>query len=295
MKRTPMHFFEALSAIPRTSGNESASADFVEALAKEHGYFCRRDALNNVVVVKPSSPGMENAETFMLQGHLDMVGEAVAGSSHDFAKDPIRLIREGDVIRADGTTLGADNGIAIAYMLAVMDDRDLRHPRLELVFTSQEEIGLIGASALDASDLKATRMLNMDGGPEGTYFVSCAGGTYVGVERELESEPARGNIYRIEIDGLTSGHSGLAINLERANAIVLCGIFADALRRVGGRLVSIEGGDKDNVIPASATILIAVENDPEKLLTTLRDNMLKNWEVADPGMTIDWKTASSDR
>ena len=145
MSRTPMQFFEAISAIPRVSGNEKAVADFVEQLALAKGYEVRRDAMHNMVVVRPASPGCEHCDTFMMQGHLDMVAAAKEGVTHNFDTDPIELVRDGDLLRANGTTLGADDGVAVAYMLAILEDDSVVAPRLECVFTVQEEVGCRGA------------------------------------------------------------------------------------------------------------------------------------------------------
>jgi len=293
MSRTPMQFFEALSAIPRISGNEKAAADFVEQLAREKGYEVRRDAMHNLVVVRPASPGCESAETFMMQGHLDMVAAAKEGVVHDFDKDPIRLVRDGDLLRADGTTLGADDGVAVAYMLAILEDDSVVAPRLECVFTVQEESGLIGVQAFDFAGLKATKCLNLDAGPEGVLLVTCAGGCRLKVKREIAVEPIQGAAWEITISGLRGGNSTAAIQKEQANALILAGVAADALRTQGGRLISLTGGEKENIMPVSAAMQVAFEGDIAAVLEPLRQDITSAWDVADPDIQITWKQAAS--
>ena len=289
MSRTPMQFFEALSAIPRISGNEKAAADFVEKLAREKGYEVRRDAMHNMVVVRPASAGCEHADTFMMQGHLDMVAAAKEGVTHNFDTDPIKLVRDSDLLRADGTTLGADDGVAVAYMLAILEDDSVVAPRLECVFTVQEESGLIGVQAFDFSGLKATKMLNLDAGPEGVLLVTNAGGCRLKVKRDTAYEPICGKAWNITISGLRSGNSTAAIQKEQANALTLSGILADALRARGGRLISLSGGEKENIMPASASLLVAFEGDIASVLEPLAQEITSAWEVADPDMKILWK------
>lgn len=290
----PMDYFRALSAIPRVSGNEAQAADFVARIAQEHGCAVQRDAMHNLIVTKPASPGFEAADTLLLQGHLDMVGEAAPGVEHDFAADPITLVVEGDILRAAGTTLGADDGVAVAYLLAILSDDTLIHPPLECVFTAQEETGLHGAMALDKSGLQAKAMVNLDAGPEGVFIATCAGGGHAALTCPLSAEPAEGSLWEIRIAGLRGGHSGSCIQLERGNALVLAGLAADELRRSGGRLVSLHGGDKDNVIPSEAVLCAAFAGDPSGLLTALSDTIKACWRESDPGLTLTWTPCPGD-
>lgn len=294
MSRTPMQFFEAISAIPRVSGNEKALADFVEQLARDKGYAVRRDAMHNLVVVRPASPGCESAETFMLQGHLDMVAAAKEGVTHNFDTDPIELVRDGDILRANGTTLGADDGVAVAYMLAILEDDSIVAPRLECVFTVQEESGLIGVQAFDFTGLKATKCLNLDAGPEGVLLVTCAGGSRLKVVREIPMEPASCSTWEITIQGLKGGNSTAAIGKEQANALVLSGIVADALRAQGGRLICLNGGEKENIMPVNATLLVAFAGDMDAVLAPLAQEIRTAWDVADPEIAISWKQTEAD-
>ena len=164
--------FEALCAIPHGSGNTKAISDYCLHYALERGYEARQDDANNVVIVKPAAPGYEDAPTVILQGHIDMVCEKAPGIDHDFKKDPIRIAVDGDWLHAEGTTLGADDGIAAAVCLAILDDPALSHPRLEMILTSDEEVGLDGAEALDMSGLKGRRLINIDSEEEGTITVT---------------------------------------------------------------------------------------------------------------------------
>lgn len=295
MRKAPLHFFEEISAIPRVSGNEAEIADYVQAFAEQKGYEVRRDNMHNLIVVKPASTGYEAADSVILQGHLDMVGEAKPDVEHDFAKDPIRLVYDGDILRAGGTTLGADDGVAVAYMLAVLDDDTLRHPRLECVFTTQEETGMCGALALDTTSLESTRMVNLDAGPEGVFLVSCAGGCRAVISRSISTESIKGHVWQLDIDGLKGGHSGASIKDEHANALVLAGLAADALRSVGSRVIGIDGGGKDNVIPAQAQLTFAMEADPSGVLESLHAEIHKTWALSEPNVKLRWKKSMAER
>lgn len=289
---TPMELFEMLSAIPRVSGNERAAADFVQAHAQGLGLPFVRDNMDNIIVCKPAAKGWEDADTVMIQGHLDMVGEAAPGVDHDFARDGITLMREGDILRGDGTTLGADDGVAVAYMLALLEEDSLAHPRLECVFTVQEEIGLLGAMALDTSSLQAKRMINLDAGPEGVLLTTCAGGCRAKLRKPLSQQPIQGSGWRIVIDRLKGGHSA-QLQDGRANALMLAGMLADNLRGLGGRMVSLSAGDKDNVIPASATFTMALPMDPRDALAQLIEEIRNAWAHSDPNLRISLSPAEN--
>ena len=293
MSRTPMQFFEAISAIPRVSGNEKAVADFVEQLALAKGYEVRRDAMHNMVVVRPASPGCEHCDTFMMQGHLDMVAAAKEGVTHNFDTDPIELVRDGDLLRANGTTLGADDGVAVAYMLAILEDDSVVAPRLECVFTVQEESGLIGVQHFDFTGLKATKMLNLDAGPEGVLLVTNAGGCRLKIKRESGMEPVSGKVWNVTVSGLRGGNSTAAIQKEQANALILAGILSDALRAKGGRLVSLNGGEKENIMPTSVSMTVAFDGDIAAVLEPLAQEIVTAWDVADPEIVINWKEAEA--
>ena len=247
-------FFEDISAIPRGSHNEKAISDYLVAFAKERGLWVNQDAANNVVIKKPASAGAENAAPVMLQGHLDMVCEKLAGVDHDFETEGLDLIVEDGVLRANGTTLGGDNGAAVALMMTVLDDNTLRHPPLECVFSVSEEVGLDGAKALDKSQLDARIMINLDSEEEGVATVSCAGGMRYALMRPAQREEAHGFPVSLSISGLLGGHSGTDISKERRNAVKL---MARVLRHLTAgkdcRLIAFDGGSKDNAIPRECT------------------------------------------
>lgn len=295
MKKTPMEYFRALSAIPHVSGNEAEIADFVECLAGEKGYQVYRDEMHNLIVVKPASPGYEKEDSVILQGHLDMVGEKKEDSEHEFTTDPIKLVYDGDILRGDGTTLGADDGVAIAYILAILDDDTLVHPRLECVLTAQEETGLKGAQALDKSILKGTRMINLDAGPEGVFLTTCAGGCRSVILREIQMEPVVGEVWSLDISGLKGGHSGSCLQCERANALVLIGIVTDILREEGARLIHVEGGDKDNVIPSSASCRFTYPGDPVSKLDKIYSDIKTTWQESDPSIQLKWRRSKAEK
>lgn len=252
------YYFEQLCGIPHGSGNVSGAADYLTAFADAHGLEYRRDEAQNVVIRKPASPGYETAPAVILQGHTDMVCAKTADSAHNFLRDGLTLVTDGETIRAEGTTLGADDGIAVAMALALLEDEAAEHPALEAVFTSDEEIGLLGAKAFDCSTLQGRLLLNMDSEDEGVLTVSCAGGATVRLTVPVSRKAQDGEVYTVEIAGLTGGHSGAEIHKGRANAAILAG---ELLRECGG-LVSIEGGSADNAIMPSCKLVLCGEGVP---------------------------------
>lgn len=260
------HFFEDISAIPRGSSNEKAVSDYLVAFAKERGLWYHQDALHNVIIKKPASAGAEDKPAVMLQGHLDMVCEKLAGVDHDFEKDGIDLIVKDGVLTANGTTLGGDNGAAVALMLAVLDDDALAHPALECVFTTQEETGLTGAAGLDKSLISARTMINLDSEEEGIATVSCAGGMRFTMTRPIARHTASGKLLTIDVSGLLGGHSGTDINKERQNGIILLArLINRVLHETGAQLASFAGGSKDNAIPREVcAVLVCSDADIEK-------------------------------
>lgn len=260
------HFFEDISAIPRGSSNEKAVSDYLVAFAKERGLWYHQDALHNVIIKKPASAGAEDKPAVMLQGHLDMVCEKLAGIDHDFEKDGIDLIVKDGVLTANGTTLGGDNGAAVALMLAVLDDDTLAHPALECVFTTQEETGLTGAAGLDKSLISARTMINLDSEEEGIATVSCAGGMRFTMTRPITRHTASGKLLTIDVSGLLGGHSGTDINKERQNGIILLArLINRVLHETGAQLASFAGGSKDNAIPREVcAVLVCSDADIEK-------------------------------
>lgn len=257
-------YFEELSAIPRGSGNTDAVSAYCMSFAEAHGLEARRDEFNNVVIKKPASAGYEGHAPVILQGHLDMVCEKVAESTHDFLSDPLRLISDGEMLTADQTTLGADDGIAVAMVLAVLDDDSLPHPPIEAVFTTDEETGMYGAEGLDTSKLDGHTLINIDSGEEGVLTVGCAGGAKAETIIPLRREASDGRCFKISVSGLAGGHSGIDIDKGRLNADrVLAELIASL--DMPYRIVSIGGGFKDNVIPCAAEAVICADADEAQL------------------------------
>ena len=254
-------FFETLCAIPRASHSTEAVSAYIFSFARERGLKARRDEANNVIVWKDASPGYEAAPTVMLQAHMDMLLERERTGAPEAGG--LDLFLEGDEIGARGTTLGADDGIGVAMMLAVLSDDSLRHGPLECVFTADEEVGLQGVLALDVSDLKAKYMINLDSSEERVFTVSCAGSTRVVSTLPLVRAPFDGTVCALMVDGLTGGHSGEDIHRGRANANRLMGRALMAIMdKTDMRLLTVSGGAKDNTIPRDAAALISVA-DPE--------------------------------
>ena len=244
-------FFEEISAIPRGSGHEEGIVAYLAHFAKERNLYCYTDEFKNVLIRKPAGEGYEHKAPILLQGHTDMVCEKNEGVKHDFLKDPISLYEENGWIRAKGTTLGADNGVAVAAMLAILDGDSDAHPELECLFTSSEEEGMDGALGFDYSLLRSRMMINMDGCDDRTILAGCAGGVRTSVNLPVEEETPEAPCLSIRVGGLAGGHSGEDIHRGRANAIKLMGgILSEFLEAHDDlRLVSLWGGDKDNAIP----------------------------------------------
>ena len=290
MGKTYLEFFKDLCRIPHGSGNTKAISDYCVGFAKEKGFAVRQDAANNVVIWKEATSGREKDPGVILQGHLDMVAVKEPDLDFDFAKDALHLKTDGDYLYAEGTSLGGDDGIAVAMALAVLDSEELSHPRLECVFTTDEEIGMIGASALDMGDITGRYMLNMDSEEEGHVVVSCAGGCRAEVlypsSREKKTSPG----FRVELTGLTGGHSGTEIDRGRGNAIRL---LAGVLEEMPGsfQLSEIRGGAADNAIPASAAAVLAVAPDFEEngYLETKKIQLQAAWAKTDPHLTLEWE------
>lgn len=248
------HYFEEICKIPHGSFHTKQISDYLVEFAKKQGLEYRQDESNNVVIKKPASRGYENAPVVILQGHCDMVCEKLPGLEHDFEKDGLELMIEGDYITANGTTLGGDDGIAVAYGMAIMEDSELKHPALELVITTDEEVGLLGAAALDTSDLRGTYFINMDSEEEGYLWISCAGGLSATSEIPVKYQEEEGTVYEITIEGLMGGHSGAEIDKIRANSNKLMGRFLFELKeKTPFGICSLQGGLKDNAIPRHTT------------------------------------------
>ncbi|MBE7046740.1 MAG: aminoacyl-histidine dipeptidase [Ruminococcaceae bacterium] len=257
-------YFEKLSSIPRGSGDMKKVSEFCVEFSKEHSLKYIHDDSNNVIIYKDATKGYENSPTVILQGHLDMVCQKDEGVDIDFEEDGLDLYIDGEFIKAKGTTLGADNGIAVAYALAILDSEEISHPALEVVFTTDEEIGMCGAMDLDMSKLSGRRMINMDMEGESTITISCAGGSDFGVSIPVVRNKISSKAISISIRGLKGGHSGVEINSGRVNANVLMARILDKVKNYDGfSLINISGGDKGNAIPLMSNADFVVE-DTEK-------------------------------
>ncbi len=251
--------FQEISRIPRESGNEAAVARHIMEAAQRCGLECRSDDAGNVFVRKPGARG---CPAIALQSHMDMVCEQTALARHDFGRDPIRLVRDGDWMRAENTTLGADNGLGVAAMLAVMEDTALIHPTLELIFTTAEETGLNGAKWISRGSFTANTLINLDSEEEGCLIIGCAGGmdTRLVLETEFMSVPEDTCAARLRVSGLKGGHSGVDIHRGRGNAVKLLNRFLLAVSPAYGfHLVSLKGGSKHNAIPREAEAVVHVQ------------------------------------
>ena len=292
-------FFEMLCSVPHGSGNTKQISDLCVKFAQERGLRCRQDEHNNVIIWKDASQGYERAEPLILQGHLDMVCAYEPDCGIDMAAEPVRLVVDGDWIKADRTSLGADNCIGVAVALALLDDETLRHPRLEALFTTDEETGMNGAFGVDLSVLEGKNLVNLDSEEEGYLTVSCAGGLRVDClfAADWEDAPEDWRFCEILIDGLKGGHSGAEIHKGRASATQLMGRFLyHAMMETGLRISSMTGGTFTNVIPLSSRAVVALPADKTDIFAALcREHevmFLKEYGTADPGLRM--RTAQLD-
>lgn len=285
------HYFEEICKIPHGSGNTRQISDYLVQFAKNHDLKYIQDEMNNVVIYKPGTAGYENAPTVIVQGHMDMVCEKRPYVDHDFIKDGLNLSVEGDYVSANGTTLGGDDGIAVAYGLALLESDTIAHPPLEVFITVDEEIGLLGAVGFDCSVLKGRRFINLDSEAEGSLWISCAGGlsgiSHIPVTR-LE---AKGEKLTVKISGLMGGHSGAEIDKNRANANSLLGKFLHGLdAKAGYELISVQGGQKDNAITReSIAELLTVKENVEAVkeyAASMQTAWREEYTGTDEGITV---------
>ncbi|MDD3043602.1 MAG: aminoacyl-histidine dipeptidase [Methanosarcinaceae archaeon] len=314
--------FEEINRIPRCSKHEEKLSNWLRTRAETRNFEVKTDAVKNVLIKVPASPGRENSPTIVLQGHMDMVCEKVQGSFHDFSKDPVRSVREGDWLRAEETSLGADNGIALALSLVLAESKEAEHPPLELLFTVDEETGLTGANALEPGFFEGKILLNLDSEEEGIFTVGCAGGQNTKITLPLEYEAfdygqgfdtgkgvdsGKGfGLFRLSVEGLKGGHSGVEIHKQRANAIqVLARGLALLLKETGEmkaeqeterekvKLVFINGGSAHNSIPNFAEAFLALDRESleesGELLSGFEKTLREEYAGTDPGLGLKFE------
>ena len=288
------YYFEQIAAIPHGSRNTKAISDFLVNFAKEHNLVWYQDENNNVVIVKEASAGYEAAEPIIIQGHMDMVCEKEKGVDIEFEKDGLKLYIDGDFLKAEGTTLGGDDGIAVAYALALLDSQEIAHPKLEVVITVDEEIGMLGADAIDLSMLTGHTMLNIDSDVEGSFLTGCAGGMAVNVTLPIKRVMQSGEKVALTITGLEGGHSGSEIDKEHGNANILMGRLLRALfEETPFGIISLAGGLKDNAIPRECVTELLVPQENVNLVKEIADKLdielKKEFMTADPSVCIEFE------
>lgn len=287
------YYFEELSRIPRCSGNEKAVSDYMVDFAKKHNLEVIQDKALNIIIKKPGTLGYENAPTVILQGHMDMVCEKNKDIVHDFEKDPLKLRVVDDMLYATGTTLGADNGIAVAFALAILASKDIPHPPIEMLVTTEEETGMGGAAALDAAALKGKYLINIDSEEEGKLLVSCSGGIRVTQSLPITWENSDSSFtpYMLSIKGLKGGHSGMEINKGRGNSNKIMGrVLNDLESQLNMQMKEINGGAKMNAIPREADAVILVSaSDASKLEEKVNEwnkTLTNELRTPDPGVAV---------
>lgn len=285
-------YFEEISQIPRGSGNEKSISDYLVSVAKKLNLEVIQDKALNVIIKKPGTEGYENSETVILQGHMDMVCEKNKGTDHDFQKDPLKLRVVDDMVYATDTTLGADNGIAVAYALAILESTDIPHPPIEVLITTDEETGMSGAMAISKEHINGKILLNLDNEEEGHLLVSCAGGirSKHTLNVTLEDAGDYDNFLHIAVRGLKGGHSGMEINKERGNSNKIMGRILKSLLSLDYKLVSVNGGSKNNAIPREADAIIALKSEgvekAKELINNWNPILLNELKTQDPGVNI---------
>ena len=279
-----VRFFEEFSAIPHGSGNTSLIADYLVDFAKKRGLEYKRDGADNVVIRKGATKGYESRPAVIFQGHLDMVAEKKPGARIDMEKEGLTLYRDGDFLRAKDTTLGGDDGVALAYALALLDSDDIPHPDFEAVFTSDEEIGLLGAVAIDPEWIKGRLLINIDSDEEGVFTVGCAGGMRSDVTLPVKRTNSDTNAYKVKAYGFKGGHSGVEIDKGRVNANKA---LVDIIARIGDiSIKDIRGGNADNAIPRECECIFTSPIDPSVLIERLGNEMKEKYKDIEPDIAL---------
>lgn len=286
------YYFEEIANIPHGSRNTKQISDYLVNFAKERNLEHYQDELNNVVIIKEASEGYESAEPVIIQGHMDMVCEKENGSTIDFEKDGLELYVDDGFVKAKDTTLGGDDGIAVAYALALLDSKELKHPRLEVVITVDEEIGMLGAVDIDLSMLKGHIMLNIDSDVEGEFLTSCAGGMSINSSIPVTRTSQTGLKTIITLTGLDGGHSGAEIHKEHGNANILMGrILENIFNELPFGILDFKGGLKDNAIPRECTVTLLIpeeaREDVTRIVNATAKELAAELSVADPETRID--------
>lgn len=283
-------YFKDISDIPRESGNEEGVRQYLLNFAKENNFKAKVDKIGNVIIYVPATKGYENRSSVALQGHMDMVCVKTLESTHDFTKDPIELQIDGDFLKAKDTTLGGDNGIAIAMALDVFTDKTVKHGPLEGIFTVSEETGLTGAFNIEEDNIKSRKLINLDSEEEGIIYIGCAGGieTQATLKADKDKVDSSYKGYKLTVKDLLGGHSGAEIHMQRANAIKLIARTLVDLKTL--RLASIEGGTKRNVIPSSCVSVFAIDQSEEKALKDAVEKLKliykEEFSIQEPNITI---------
>jgi len=285
------YYFEEIAKIPHGSGNTKQISDYLVSFAKEHGLEYYQDEINNVIIIKEATAGYETAEPVIIQGHMDMVCEKESDCTIDFEKDGLDLYVEDGFVKARGTTLGGDDGIAVAYGLALLEATEIAHPRLEVVITVDEETGMDGAYAIDLSMLKGKKMLNIDSDEEGIFLTSCAGGTAVKALIPVKRNTEEGVVLNVKVDGLFGGHSGAEIHKEHGNASILMGrVLNNIAKEVPFGIITLAGGLKDNAIPreCNASLLVPQEGVErvEEIIAEHAEIFKKELFASDAGVNV---------
>ncbi len=294
--REVMYFFEELSRRHRCSRHEKQATDYLADFAEQRGLEFHRDELQNIIVKKPGTPGYESAPTVILHGHIDMVCKLDEGVVHDFATEGVKLEVDGDFIRAKGTTLGADNGLGIAYMLTLLDSKDIPHPPLECVMTVMEEMGKVGGDNVDLKLLSGKRMIDFNWIEEKQLLAGCSGDVSCRIDIDAgwaAATPDRVPLL-VDVRGMLGGHCEFDIHFERANAIVLLGrLLRKAMQAGDVQIASVSGGVQNNVIPAESEATILVRPDEidaiERAVASLAADLKNEFRLADPGLRIETK------
>lgn len=289
------YYFEEISKIPRGSGDNQRISDYLVNFAKEHGLSYVQDELLNVIITKEASEGYESCAPVMIQGHMDMVCEKTPESTHDFTCESLELSVEGDWLRANNTTLGGDDGIAVAYALALLSDSELKSPKLEVVITTDEETGLFGAKGLDTSVLTSKYLINVDSEDDDAVLTSCAGGLTGTTRLPIQRNSVVGTKLMVRMTGLKGGHSGAEIGNNRSNANKLIGrLLFDLRNRVDFDLLSLEGGSKDNVITRLSTSeLVVAPNEVNTVMEAVREIEAiykKEFAASEPDLRVEMET-----